>query len=290
MARRRLGTAATRTLATAGSLAEAVEALARSPYHHGVRTGQSLAEAQRGVAATLLWNLRVLAGWLPAAGAELLRVLAGWFEIANVDERLAAFAEQPAEPPYRLGTLATAWPRLAATGSAGELRAVLAASAWGDPGEATPRAIQLGMRLAWADRVARRVPVARPWAAGAVALLVARERFACHRELPARAGMAAGRLVGREAASALAGLAMAAPAAARWALAEATEPADLWRAELGWWRRVRTDGVRLLASGGLGPDRVVGVVALLAADAWLVRAALELAARGGGGEVFDALA
>ncbi len=39
------------------------------------------------------------------------------------------------------------------------------------------------------------------------------------------------------------------------------------------------------------PDVLVGVAALMAADAWRVRAALELAARGGSPlEVFDAVA
>ena len=44
-----------------------------------------------------------------------------------------------------------------------------------------------------------------------------------------------------------------------------------------------------------GPDPVIGVIAVLAADAWRVRAALEVAARGGAGnhvalEAFDAAA
>ena len=82
----------------------------------------------RGLAATALWNLRVLAGWQPTRGVAALRLLAGWFEIANVDEHLQALRGRPADPPFQLGTLATAWPRLAATGSTEELRAVLAAS------------------------------------------------------------------------------------------------------------------------------------------------------------------
>jgi hypothetical protein len=330
MAHRRLGAPAARRLATAGSVAEALGELARSAYDRsaydrsgrptdpaggGAAAADRVATAQRGVAETLLWNLRVLAGWLPAAGAEQLRRLAGWFEIANVDEHLRSLAGRPAEPPFRLGTLATAWPRLARTGSAGELREVLAASPWGDPGGSGDWEISLGMRLAWADRVATRVPAARPWAAGAVALLVARERFAAPQEGapdPAWAGSGApswvsgaSRLLGPGwmGAGSLAELARAVPAAARWALATVTEPADLWEAELRWWRRLAADGARLLAGhdpgglgagsgGGFGPGRMVGAVAVLAADAWLVRGALELAGRGGTGaaEVFDALA
>jgi hypothetical protein len=327
MARRRLGTPAARRLAGAGSLAEALGTLARSPYRRVAGTGAAdgpggrVAAAQRAVAETLLWNLRVLAGWLPAVGAERLRVLAGWFEIANVDEHLRALAGQPAEPPYRLGTLATAWPRLAGTGSATALRAELAASPWGDPGGTGDREISLGMRLAWAERVASRAPEARSWAAGAAALLVARERFASRPALaepglPEGAAATAGRVLGPgwSAAGSLAELAAAVVPAARWALLRVTEPADLWAAELRWWRRLGADGARLLAGrgtgsgssngggrvgsggpgggSGFGPDRMLGATALLAADAWLVRATLELAARGGTGaaEVFDALA
>jgi len=332
MAHRRLGTPAVRRLAATGSLAEALGTLAHSPYRRAARAGPvadlasgeagppgRVAETQRAVAETLLWNLRVLAGWLPAAGTELLRVLAGWFEIANVDEHLRALAGRPAEPPFRLGTLATAWPRLAAAGSPGELREALAASPWGDPGGASDRDISLGMRLAWADRVAARVPVARPWAAGAAALLVARERFAAPEPgSPAPGGPGTGlpswaqsatRVLGPgwPAAGSLAELAAGLPPAARWALDRVTRPAQLWEAELRWWRRLAADGARLLAgrqpgrgsgrrlgagAGGFGPGRTVGAAALLAADAWLVRGALELADRGGSGatEVFDALA
>jgi hypothetical protein len=333
MARRRLGIPAARRLAGAGSLAEALGTLAGSPYRRVAGTGAAdgpvgrVAAAQRAVAETLLWNLRVLAGWLPAAGAERLRVLAGWFEIANVDEHLRALAGQPADPPFRLGTLATAWPRLAGTGSATALRAELAASAWGDPGGTGDREVSLGMRLAWAERVASRVPEARPWAAGAAALLVARERFAAPASPPSsvdhelrylaepdqvprfminEGGLAgsAGRVLGPGwlTAGSLAELAAAVAPAARWALLRVTEPADLWAAELRWWRRLNADGTRLLAGRGtgggpgagrgFGPDRMLGATALLAADAWLVRATLELADRGGTGtaEVFDALA
>lgn len=300
LGRRRLGTAGARALAASTSLAEATELLARSRYGHRVRQGGGLAEAQRGVADTLLWQLRVLAGWLPAAGAELLRRLASWFEIANVDEHLRALHGWPAEPPYRLGTLATAWPRLAAAGSVEQLRAALAASPWGDPGPGE-RDIQLGMRLAWAERVAVRAPVAQTWAAAGAALLVARERFARGIRLPEAGEAVAVRLLGRAAmaAGSLAELAGALPATARWVVTDLRDPAGLWAAEVRWWRRLRTDAEQLLAGSGFGPDQVVGAVGSLAADAWLVRGALEVAARGGAGpaerrdsaamEAFDAV-
>lgn len=291
IARRRLGTGGAREVAAAGTLAAAVEMLTGSVYQERVRAGEGLAAAQRGVAEGLLWNLRVLAGWLPGGGVGMLRLLAGWFEIANVDEHLQALAGRAAEPPYRLGALATSWPRLAATGSPAELRATLAASPWGDPGGTVPREVQLGMRLAWANRVATQVPAARAWAAGAAALLVAREHHAGQR-LPEPAAAIATRLLGRRwpAVGSPVELATVLPAHAAWVLDGITDPAGLWTAEVRWWRRLRTDGAQLLA-GGFGPDPTVGAVALLAADAWLVRAGLEAAARGSPQalEVFDAL-
>jgi hypothetical protein len=69
------------------------------------------------------------------------------------------------------------------------------------------------------------------------------------------------------------------------------EAAELWRAEGTWWRRVEADGFTLLHGADIGPEVSIGAAAVLAADAWRVRAALELAARGGSPlEVFDAVA
>jgi hypothetical protein len=297
MARRRVGAAGARTLAAA-PLPEAVESLAHTPYGRWVHPGDALSVATRGLATTMLWNLRVLAGWLPAKGAETLRVLAGWFEIANTEEHLRALGGEPAEPPFALGTLATAWPQLAAATTRAEVRTVLAASPWGDPGGDSDREIQLSMRLAWAYRVATRDETAATWAMGGAALLVARELLVRRQPLPGAAGAPgsvtmASRLLGSgwSAAVSLDGLRAALPAAARWALAGVAEPAELWRAEAGWWRRLRRDATGRLARSGFGPERIIGVAALLAADAWLVRAALEAAARGADGlEVFDAVA
>jgi hypothetical protein len=293
MARRRLGAEATRALAASPTLAEAVEALSRSPYGRAVRPGDGLDEAQRGVAETLLWNVRVLAGWLPARGAQALRVLAGWFEIANVDEHLRVLAGEPASPPYRLGSLATAWPRLARTGSLADLRVELATSAWGDPGGETVREVQLCMRLAWAERAAGQVAAVRPLALGGVALVAAREVFARGMPLPGRAGELCTRLLGPDWAGATSIDELAARLAppSRWALRGVDSPADLWRAEAQWWARLARDGRALLAGSGFGLERAIGAVALLAADAWQVRAALAAAARGGRArEVFDAVA
>ncbi|HEU4420972.1 MAG TPA: hypothetical protein VFR67_00345 [Pilimelia sp.] len=291
--RRRLGAVAIHHLAASPSVTDAVDALVRSPYGRYVHAGDSLATAQRGVAETLLWNVRVLAGWLPARGARALRALAGWFEIANVDERLQDWAGRPAAPPFRMGALATAWPRLASATSPPELRTELAASAWSDPGGATPRDIQLGMRLSWAQRVTTVVPPAAEWAAGAVALLVARERFVRAAALPDQAAAAVTRILGADwaAATSIDDLAGRVRPAGRWAVRGIRSTAELWRAEAVWWARLRADGLKLLAGSGFAATRPLGAVAVLAVDAWQVSAALALAARGGGTlEVIDGLA
>jgi hypothetical protein len=171
MARRALGADTARQVAACRSLPEAQRVLRPTPFHDAAEPGLTLAAAQDAVAATILWDLRVLAGWLPPDGVRLLRLLAGWFEIANVDELLQAIAGRPAGVEFNLGMLATAWPRLRTARTAPDLRAALAASAWGDPGGDTSRAIRYGMRTRWAERVATSGDQASGWAAAAEALL-----------------------------------------------------------------------------------------------------------------------
>jgi vacuolar-type H+-ATPase subunit C/Vma6 len=148
LARRRIGASAASDLARCDSLPTALARLGPTPYGRSIRAGQDLGEAQHAVAAALLWHLRVLAGWLPPDGAELIRVLCGGFEIANVDELLQRLAAKPAGPNFHLGSLATAWSHLADASSTQGLRAKIAVSPWGDPGGDDPQAIQAGMRLA----------------------------------------------------------------------------------------------------------------------------------------------
>lgn len=290
---RRLGVSGARQLAAGSSLADAVTVLRQGPYRRGVPADHQLEQVEHGVAATLLWHLRVLAGWQPRAGAEAVRLLAGWFEIANTVEHARALAGQPAGQPYRLGTLATAWPQLSAATSLVGLRAALAASPWNDPGEPTPAAIAIGMQAAWAQRVDTALPVAASWAAGGAALLAARERFLAGRDLTAPVARRLSSVLGTQAVrtGSWAAFVPASRAAARWALTGLTGPAELWRAETRWWTRVQQDGFRLLRRPRFGMDSLIGCVALLAVDAWRVRAALQIAARGGRElEAFDALA
>ena len=92
-------------------------------------------------------------------------------------------------------------------------------------------------------------------------------------------------------AASLAELADALPSSARWALNRVSAPDGLWRAEAAWRSRVERDGLRLLAGGGLDDQVVIGAAVVMACDAWRVRAALELAARGGAPlDIYDELA
>ncbi|WP_327426453.1 hypothetical protein [Streptomyces sp. NBC_01236] len=121
MLSRCLGASGAQDVAGAATLDDALRYLGSTPYRHDLGSGAGLADAQRAVSTTLLWHLRVLAGWQPRAGAAAVRLLASGFEIANVDDHVRALSgadhSPPARPPYRLGALATAWPRLSLTRS-----------------------------------------------------------------------------------------------------------------------------------------------------------------------------
>ncbi len=306
LARRMIGADEARRLAACGSLPEALAVLAATPYRivpeHPVErsaepanptAADPLAAAQHAVAASVLWDLRVLAGWLPQGGAQLMRTLAGWFEIANVAERLQELTGRPSGEVFRLGALSTAWPRLRRAGTLGEMRAVMASSGWKDPGGDTAAALELGLRARWAQRVADLGDPARTWAAGGLALLIAGERYGAGRPDHPVVRSVAGTLLGPAAAGAgtLDELAGRLPRRLSWLLDGVHSPADLWRAEAGWWTRTERDGRGLLAGPGFDQRPVVGAAVLLAADARRVAAALEVAARGGGPMgAFDAVA
>lgn len=286
MSRRRLGRLGIRELAEAPDLQAALARLSRSPYAREVRVGMRLAEAERAVVAATVWNIRVLSGWLPREGVSVFRVLVSPVEAANVVDHLDHLTRRTpgAEPPaYWLGGLSTTWPRLAATTTPEEVRSALAASPWGDPGGTSTREVALAMRLTAADRIASAVPVAAGWATGSAALLVARELAAGRLPLPQRVRADLAFVLGEDAALAttLPALAAALPAGAAWALADVVGPEDLWRAEARWWARMERDAFRLARRSSPGPEVAIGTAALLAADAWRVRAALESAARHG---------
>lgn len=291
LASRRIGTSEARRLAACGSLAQAVSMLDSTTYRvapGGERTAADtpagLAAAQHAISAGLAWDLRVLAGWLPRGGVQLMRVLAGWFEIANVAELLAELDGRGHGIYVELGSLATAWSRSRHARSLAELRSALAASAWNDPGGDAAADIAVGLRARWAERVAALGEPARSWAACALALLLAYERFGAGRTGHKVLGSVAISLLGPAAAAAgtIDELTSALPGKVSWVLAPRTSPADLWQSEALWWRRVESDAHGLLARSGFDSGPVIGTTALLAADARRVRSALAIAARGGG--------
>lgn len=246
-------------------------------------TPAELAVVQHAISAGLVWDLRVLAGWLPRGGLQLMRVLAGWFEIANVTEFLAELDGRGSGSYFDLGLLATAWSRSRHARNLAELRSTLAASAWKDPGGETAADLEVGLRARWAERVAALGEPARTWAASALALLLAAERFGSGRTGHKVLGSVAISLLGPAAAAAgtIDELASVLPAKVSWVLGPQTSSADLWRGEALWWRRVETDAHGLLARSEFDSGPVIGATALLAADARRVMSALEAAARGG---------
>jgi len=287
MRRRIVGRAALRDIAASPTLAIAIERLATSAYGHDVRSGQSLAEAQRAVFATTLWHLRVLAGWMPSAGGQMARTIAGGWEIANA---LAAVTGQgrPGDE-YDLGAISTARNGLRGARGPEDVRTALARSAWGDPGTGDPEQIITWMRARWAERIATEVPATSEWASGWLALLLARVRFGERRPPPPRP---LGHLVlgsGWRDAVDLASFRTSLPGSAAWALAGIESPSDLWRAEAAWWARVERDAASIDVDARPGrPEAFVASVATLAVDGWRARAALALAAHGGGPmEAFD---
>jgi hypothetical protein len=282
MLARRLGLEESRALAASASLEHALGVLSGSAYGRSVRPGGDLSSLQRAIAETALWHVRVLAGWMPPRALDLLRALAGWFELANVEDRLGYLAGGPLIAPFVLGGLATGGSRLESALSIAELRQALKGSPWGDPGSDDPAAIRLALRFAWARRTLSSAPEAREWALGALALLLARELLFAGRSpdelavlrppVPGTAWM------GSQSVDALR---RALPPECGWALAGVAEPDGLWLAEAAWWRRVELDAEVMARDPQMGRATVIGVVALLGADAVRVAAALESASRGG---------
>jgi hypothetical protein len=291
MARRRLGLAAVRRLAAAPSLDVARSQLAGTAYAAVASAPSELAAAQRAVAASTLWQLRVLAGWLPASGTTLARVAAAAFERENLVEhlrRLTGAAEVPL--PFELGSLTTAWNRVRVTTTADAAIEEIAASPWGivTPGDLT--VVRDELTAAWLGRVAAVAPVARPWAQAAAVLLVARCQVLEGRPLAAAAASRLDGLLGPDwpTAHSLDELRAALDPAARSAVVGVTGPDRLWPAEAGLWSRLADGGARLLRRPGAGPEHVTGALAVLAADALRVSAALAAAAAGGGAELTEA--
>jgi hypothetical protein len=292
LANRRLGTAGAAGLARADGLGAALELLTRSAYGPNLEPGMSVEVAQRQVAATALWHVRLMAGWLPPGGSYVLQPLAAWFEIANIEERLAYLSGGDHPPPYQLGRMGTAWRAVAAVTTPDAIRDALTRSRWGDPGTSDPGGMVLALRFRWAAWISGAVPGAAVWAESAAALLAARLCFTLPRgSLAPFGGLVYGLPAGWELAGSAPELAAMLPHRLAWVLDGVLEPSDLWMAESRWWARVRRDAIDMFLRSQFDSSVVVGVAALLAHDAWLVRAALSAAARGGAARgVFDAVA
>ncbi len=296
--RRSVGVEGVRAIADADTWQEARTKLRSTPYGERVSETADRSEAHHHAAATTLWHLRVLAGWLPPDATVLTRLAAGPFEMANIERHVAGLTgtvpdRGRSDGPYALGSLAAAWPRIATATSGQQVRAALSGSVWGDPGGTDEAALALGVRVGWARRLLHASPIARPWASGMLTVLAARDRFAFERPIAEVTGREFDRALGHgwRSASTLAELATRVPDSASWVLGGIEVPAGLWRAELAIIRRVAADAEPLARSGRYGRDTMVAVLALLLVDLWRMGAAIEAAGRGATGrEVFDAVA
>ena len=291
--RRLVGIDGARELAATGSWDEARAILTRTIYGTDLAETASRPDARRRALGSTAWQLRVLAGWLPAGRTVLARLFAAPLEIANIDQRIAQLGGADPAEPIHLGSLVGAWPRVAVAATAEDVRRVLAKSVWGDPGGSEPEAIALALQVALARRFAAQVPGTGDWARGAVAVLVARERFAFERDLNQTTARVVDRLIGSRwrGVERVDELADRLPKSASWALSAIDEPSDLWRAELAVVRRIANDAQRRAMSSRFDESTVTAMMALLLTDLWSVCAAIEVAGRQPSpGEVFDAVA
>lgn len=267
--------------------------MATTAYGERVGTGQSLADSERALFATVLWNLRVLAGWCPALGASRLHVLAGVFELTNLRGELTRIGGHDAPEPFELGSLASV-PRRPQPANTSEFRDALRRSPWGDPGVLDPDAILVTLHLSLIRRIVDSVPEASAWAEAYAALLLARVVTSGGTLAPGSLAAADARVVlGHRAVSALslADLARALPVAVAPVLVGARGREDLWLCEARWWARLWREGEEGVRRGRAEPATIVNALAAQVADAWRVRVALEIAARGGHDiEMLDAVA
>ena len=294
MALRRIGAGASREVAAQQTLAAALTGLEGSSYAQRLGSVAGLGAAERAVKETVLWQLRVLAGWLPASGTGLARAAAGIFEIENIvalARELSGGAKAPA--PYQLGTLATAWPRLRTARASDELSSILAATAWGDVGAGGPGLLRDALNISWLRRLADLAPAARAWC-GAASVLTAARILLLDGDAPSPRMLHLLRPVlgsAWESTTTLDAFTAAIPSSLREVLEGIASTKDLWRAEARAYASAEKDGFRLLGSAMPGPDVVLGAIAVLSLDAWRLRAALTAAAAGTGpSEVLDAAA
>lgn len=293
MAGRRVGVGGSRRVAEQRSLADGLLLLTDTVYAERLAGCTDLAVAERATRDTVLWQLRVLAGWMPGRGARLARAAAGAFERDNILAltRLLDGAGA-ADDPFDLGALATSWRRLRKASSAEELAESLRRSPWGGAGS-DGIALRDVLTLVWLRRLAAAAPTARPWAGAGCALIAARITLVDDAAPSPRIVELVGPVLGGswQSAGDLAELRAALPSSVPPVLRGIEAPEELWRAEARMHAVVEADGLRLIAGSRHGPGVVLGAIAVLAMDAWRVRAALAAAAAGtGSSEVLDAVA
>lgn len=291
--RRTLDTRDIAALATADSWDEARGLLASTGFGNDLASTADRSSARLAATRAMVWQLRVLAGWLPPASTGLARVFAAPVEIGEIERHLErldrAASEEGGNGDRRpetisLGSLGTSWPRLARTTSIDDVRRVLARSAWGDTGGDDRTTVLLGLRTAWYRRLVRQVPATAEWAHGATAVLVARERFVFERPIPDIAARTIDQLLGRawREATSLSDLIHHLPRSAAWPFADgaqSSEPSALWSVELAVVRRATADATRVADSGRAGRHTVAAVMALLLLNLRQVHSAIEAAGR-----------
>ena len=294
LSNRRLGAEGARRIVSAGP-GRAVALLAESPYGRSIRSSMDRTVAAQAAAETTLWHLRILAGWLGPAGTDIVRVVSGWFEIVNTERQLDLVADRPTRAPWDLGALEVAWNRTSRTASPEEIRQVLAASPWGDPGGTSATEVGVGMRLSWARRMAETASPATELATCEAAIVLARELLLFGRNLRGPTETSAARVLGRRwidgGFSTPEQLALLLPEPARSMLAGIDTAQELWQAESRGHRRVEARALDVLRGAGRGPEVVASTAVLLILDLWRIQGALEATVWGDEGlAVFDAVA
>lgn len=281
---RRLGVEGASRVAAATSLPDAIDALIPTAYGRELRAGMDLATAQHAINATLLWHLRVLAGWGPSIGTHPLRLFAAEFELANVEALFDRLRGGTPSPPYVLGSLGLSWQAIASAGTAAEVRRALRSSLWGDPETDDPDGIRLTMQLARTRLLAAGVPEAADWAITDASLILARVMLnGALGELTARARRDASSVLGSrwQQAASLPELVESLPRAGRAALSAVRELEDLFAAQVRRWAMLESSAIRLIARTPASAANTIGVAGAMMADAWRVSGALTLAALGG---------
>lgn len=238
--------------------------------------------AEHAIRASLLWRIRVLAGWAPRQGAGLFRALAAPYERDNVVALAQSFADGiAAHDRWELGSLATAWPRLGRARDLASLLQGLGSSPWGRVDATRPAGLRDELTAAWLRRLAVEAPSARPWAVAGAALLAARVAVVEGATPEPRLAELLRPFLGETwpTARTLDAFVAALPHGAAEPFDELEGPEELWRAEARLVARVEAESLRVLRRSSDGPAVAVAAVALLAVDAWRTRAALAVAAR-----------